>query len=153
MEKREIIIIANRIRSLHNVGSIFRTSDALGIAKLYLVGRMATPKNQPRLAKTSLGAENTVLWEHVHQLKPLIKKLQNEGFEVIALELNKRKSLDFRSWSPKQKVAVILGNEVAGISSTIQSHCDQVIHLPMLGKKNSLNVSVAYGAIGYYLLQ
>ena len=153
VNKREIIVIANRIRSLHNVGSIFRTADAIGTTKVYLIGQMATPKNQPKLAKTALGAEKTVSWEHSHRILPVLEKLKQDGYKIIALELNKNKSVDFRTWNPSKKVAIILGNEVSGISLKIQQHCDHVIHLPMLGQKKSLNVSVAFGAIAYYLLQ
>jgi tRNA G18 (ribose-2'-O)-methylase SpoU len=156
MEKgnnREIIIIANRIRSLHNVGSVFRTADAIGTTKIYLIGKMATPQNQPKLAKTALGAEKTVAWEHSHRILPILKKLKQDDYEITALELNKNKSIDFRTWNPSKKVAIILGNEISGISLKIQQHCDQVVHLPMLGQKKSLNVSVALGAIAYYLLQ
>jgi len=151
--KKEIVVIANRIRSLHNVGSIFRTADAIGVKKIYLIGKMATPKNQPKLSKTALSAEKTVDWEHSNRISPILEKLKNDGFEIVALELNKNKSVDFRAWNRKEKVAIILGNEVSGISLKIQNQCDKVVHLPMLGKKKSLNVSVSFGAIAYYLLQ
>jgi len=148
---REIIVICDKIRSAYNVGSIFRTADALAVSKLYLIGYTPTPKNQPKVGKTALGAEKSVPWEHVFQLKRLIDKLKAEGYEIAALELNKRRSVDFREWKPSAKVVIILGNEKNGVSAKTQKLCDKVVHLPMLGKKNSLNVGVAFGAIGYYL--
>jgi len=150
---REIIVICDKIRSAYNVGSIFRTADALGVKKLFLVGYTPTPKNQHKVIKTALGAETSVDWAHVFQLKRLIAQLQKENYEIVALEINKRKSIDFREWKPTQKVAIILGNEKTGVATPTQKLCDKVIHLPMLGKKNSLNVGVSFGAIGYYLRQ
>lgn len=152
MKKQNIVVIANQIRSVLNVGSIFRTCDAIGATKLYLIGRMATPQNQPRVAKTALGAEKTVSWEYSYQLAPVIKRLKIEGYEIIGLELKKGKSIPYTRLTPKKKCAIILGNEVTGLSNKTMSLCDKVVHLPMLGKKGSLNVSVAFGAIAYYIL-
>ncbi|MBU1132499.1 TrmH family RNA methyltransferase [Patescibacteria group bacterium] len=153
MKKRKIIVVANKIRSAYNIGSIFRTADAIGAEKLFLAGYSPTPKNQPKVGKTALGAEKKVDWEHIFNLKPTIEEYKRAGYEIIALELNKRKSIDYRRWKPKNKVLIILGNEKTGILPGIQKQCDKIIHLPMLGQKNSLNVSVAFGAIGYYCLQ
>ncbi len=153
MKKPNIIIIAHNIRSLYNVGSIFRTCDAIGAEKLYLAGYTASPKEQPlRLAKTALGAEMAVPWEKKIILAPTLHELKKQGYEIIGLEKTKTTSMDFRKWRPKDKVAIILGNEVRGISAHIQKSCDKIIHLPMLGDKESLNVSVAFGAIGYYII-
>lgn len=153
LEKTKIIVIANRIRSLYNVGAIFRTCDAIGAEKLYLAGYTATPKSQPiRLAKTALGAEHTVNWEHIKTLLPTIKKLRSEGYEIIGLEERKGQSLDYRKWKPSKKTCIILGNEVTGISPNIARQCDRLIELPMLGQKKSLNVTVAFGGITYYIL-
>ena len=153
MQKPNIIVIANRIRSLYNVGSIFRTCDAIGAEKLYLAGYTASPKEQPiRLNKTALGAEETVAWEKIKTLAPTIKKLKTEGYEIIAVEEVRGKSLDYRQWKPKNKVALILGNEVTGLTPAILKQCDKIISLPMNGKKKSLNVSVAFGSIAYYIL-
>lgn len=153
MKKPNIVIIADNIRSLYNVGSIFRICDAIGAEKLILVGLTATPKTQPiRLAKTSLGAENSVVWEKVTTVSLAIKRLKKAGYEIIGLELNENKSIDYRSWNPSEKVAIILGNEVKGLSLSVQRQCDKVIHLPMLGQKNSLNVTTAFSAIAYYIL-
>lgn len=150
---QKIIVIAYQIRSIYNIGSIFRTCDAIGAEKLYLAGYTATPKDHPgKLAKTALGAETTVSWEKVNFLAPTLKKLKKQGYSIIGLEKTRGKSLDFRHWRPKGKVAIILGNEVTGLSSNIRKQCDAIVHLPMLGKKESLNVTVAFGAIAYYIL-
>lgn len=148
-----MIVIAISIRSVFNVGSIFRTCDAIGVEKLYLAGHIATPKTQPdKISKTALGAEKTVAWEYVYFAAPLLQKFKNNGYEIIALEYKKGKSVDFRAWKPKKKTVLILGNEVNGVSNSILSKCDKIVHLPMNGNKESLNVGVAFGAIGYYFL-
>jgi len=120
---------------------------------LYLVGYTATPEIKPiQIHKTALGAEKFVDWEHAKSVGPLIKKLKKEGYEIVALEEKEGTSVDYRKWKPRDKVAIILGNEVKGISTQTLKKCDKVIELPMNGEKKSLNVSVAFGAVGYYLL-
>jgi len=151
-QNAKIIVIADNIRSIYNIGSIFRTCDAIGAEMLYLVGACSTPINQPtRLAKTALGAHNSVLWQYSPTISPVINKLKKEKYEVIALEIDKN-SLDFRKWHPKSKVAIILGNEIEGIKQKTLNKCDKIVHLPMNKVKESLNVSVSFGAIGYYIL-
>jgi len=151
--KTQIIVIADKIRSLYNVGSIFRTCDGIGAKKLYLIGYTATPKTKTiQIHKTALGADETVDWEHAKTVGPLINKLKKQGFEIVALEEKEGTSQDYRDWKPGKKVAIILGNEVTGISTQLLKKCDKVVHLPMGGEKKSLNVSVAFGAIGYYLV-
>ncbi|NQT49566.1 TrmH family RNA methyltransferase [Candidatus Kuenenbacteria bacterium] len=153
MKKPNLIIVANRIRSLYNVGSIFRTCDAVGVEKLYLAGYTASPKDKPiQLAKTALGAEQTVPWEKISTVAPIIKKHKKLGYQIIGLEEVKNKSIDYRKFQPSAKIVLILGNEVKGISPGIQNQCDQLVSLPMLGKKKSLNVTVALGAIVYHIL-
>jgi len=152
-EKTKIIVIANRIRSLYNVGAIFRTCDAIGAEKLYLAGYTATPDIKPiQLAKTALGADHTVNWEHIKSMAPTIKKLKAEGFEIIGLEERRGQSVDYRQWKPAKKVCIILGNEVTGISPGVAKQCDKLVELPMKGIKKSLNVTVAFGGLAYYVL-
>ncbi len=152
--KHKLIIIANRIRSLYNVGAIFRTCDGLGVEKLYLTGYTATPKTKPvQLHKTALGADQSVPWCHSRSLGPVITKLKKQGYEIIGLEEKAGISIDYREWKPNYKTVIILGNEVNGIYAPTLKHCDKVVHLPMSGIKKSLNVSVAFGAIGYYWRQ
>jgi len=151
-KKTQLIVIAHRIRSLYNVGSIFRTCDALGVEKLYLTGYTATPEQKPiQLHKTALGAEQIVSWEHSRNIGTVLAKLKQHGYQIIGIEEKKGISQDFRTWKPTKKTAIILGNEIYGIHARTLKKCDQIIHLPMRGSKKSLNVAVAFGAIGYYM--
>ena len=153
MKKPNLIVIANSIRSLYNVGSIFRTSDALGVEKLYLIGGTATPVTQPnRLPKTALGAEKSVPWKYAPTAFPVLRKLKKAGYEIIALEEGAGNGVDYRNWRPTTKIALVLGNESAGLAPRLLRSCSLTIALPMLGAKNSLNVATAFSAIGYYIL-
>lgn len=145
-------IIAPNIRSLYNIGAIFRIADAAGIDKVYLTGYSGRPDKQQKIAKTALGAEKTVPWEHQYHTWRVIEQLREEGFFIIGLEKNKQ-SKDYRSFPIKyDKIALILGNEKTGILPPIQKRCDVLLHLPMQGKKESLNVAVATGIISYHLM-
>lgn len=144
-----MIFILVSLRSLYNVGSIFRTADALGVEKIYLTGFTGTPK-QAKVGKTALGAEKSVDWEYVKSTSEVVKTLKSQGYEIIGLEKSET-SLDAFSWKPSEKTAILLGNEERGLSDRIMNLCDKVIHLPMEGIKESLNVSVAAGAIGYLI--
>lgn len=156
-----MIAILHNIRSLHNVGSIFRTADAAGVEKLYLCGITPTPLNrfdepEQKLTKVSLGAEQTVPWEKASSTVRLITKLKKEGFHIIALEQDKKSVSLFSHPSslnpiPLNKLALIVGNEVDGISPVILKKCDTIIDIPMRGIKESLNVSVAFGVAVFYL--
>ncbi len=155
-----ITVILHNIRSLHNVGSIFRTADGAGISKLYLCGITPTPldrfgKMRPELAKVALGAERNVPWEYSVSTARLVKKLRGEGYRVYALE-QAENSIAYDS--PKvsrgaQKIALILGDEVRGIPSSILKVSDAILEIPMRGKKESLNVSVAFGIAAYALMR
>ena len=145
-------VICHNIRSRENVGSIFRTADAFGIDKIYLTGITPAPPH-PKISKTALGAETWILWEKVFSTTRLIKKLRALGFFVIALEQNRR-SIEIRKLGKleiKKPITVILGNEVTGISPKILKLCDAVADIPMEGKKESLNVSVAFGIAAYII--
>jgi len=147
----KISVILPNIRSAYNVGSIFRTGDAVGIDKIYITGYTPNPdKDKKKIEKTALGAEKTVEWEYHGKAWRLIDKLKKEKFQIIALEKRKN-SLDYRKFKPKFPIAVILGHEVKGISQALQNRADKIIHLPMLGEKQSLNVSVAWGIFAYYV--
>ena len=148
-----MIVIAHSIRSIYNVGAIFRVCDGLGVEKLFLVGYIATPKTQEKkLAKTALGSEQAVPWEYRREIGLLIARLKSDGYEIVGLEEKQGLSIDYRDWQPSAKVAIILGNEVRGISTPTLRKCDKVVKLAMRGKKNSLNVATALAGIGYYLL-
>lgn len=144
------VFILVSLRSLYNVGSIFRTADALGVEKIYLTGFTGTPK-QSKVKKTALGAEENVPWEKVASTSKVIDNLRSQGYQIIGLEKTDD-STDYRKWKPAEKTAILLGNEERGLSPRILNRCDKVIHLPMEGVKESLNVSVVAGAIGYYLI-
>ncbi len=147
----EIAILLHNIRSTHNVGSIFRTSDAAGVAKMYLSGYTPTPidrfgRPQKDIAKTALGAEKTTPWEYFKTPQKLISRLKGEGWMVVGVEQDNR-SIDYRNFKPTSKTLLIFGNEVLGISPVLLKQCDTIVEIPMHGKKESLNVSVAAGII------
>ncbi|TSC71187.1 MAG: tRNA/rRNA methyltransferase SpoU [Parcubacteria group bacterium Gr01-1014_70] len=141
--------ILHNIRSLHNVGSMFRTADAAGVLKIYVTGYSPSPvdtfgKVRPEIAKTALGAERTVPWERVKNISKLISALHREGVRIIALEQHAH-AKDYRHIKPRGAWALMVGNEVRGLSGKILQKCDIIVEIPMRGKKESLNVSVAFG--------
>lgn len=146
---QSLYIVLDNIRSAYNVGSIFRTADGAGVTKVYLCGYTPTPEN-PKVAKTSLGVEKTVPWEHHRQTLRLLKKLKKQGIRIVALEIAP-KSKNLFKYKPKLPVALIVGNEVRGISKTVLKNSDDIVEIPMQGKKESLNVSVAIGIALYQL--
>jgi len=148
----KLSIILPNIRSLYNIGSIFRTSDAVGVEKIYLTGYSGRPDKNLQIAKTALGAEQSVPWEYCFHTWKIIEKLKQQNYEIIALEQSKS-SIDYRKFKlgKTDKIALIVGNEVNGLSEKILNRVDRTVHLPMSGKKESLNVSVAFGIIAYYL--
>jgi len=150
-KKLPFYLVCDNIRSLENIGSIFRTADALSVDKIFLGGICGCPPND-KISKTALGAEKSVSWEHHWQIWRVLDKLKKERVSIIALEQTK-KSLPYTKFRPKFPLALILGNEVKGISPGLLERADQVIHLPMFGIKESLNVSVAFGVAGYYINQ
>jgi tRNA G18 (ribose-2'-O)-methylase SpoU len=141
--KRKIRLMAHNIRSLWNVGAFFRTCDALAVEHLYLTGYTPHP---PRIeiTKTAIGAEHTVPWEHAREPLPIIEQLKKEGWQIVALELTKQ-SIDISSFMPDQKVCLIVGHELEGVPEQILNLSDAIVQIPMLGEKESLNVSVAAG--------
>ncbi len=146
-----MIVILDNIRSVHNVGSIFRTSDAAGVEKIYLCGTTPTPIDRfgrPRndLAKVSLGAEKTVPWEYEESTLEVVRKLKKEGVKVFGAEQYEG-SVDYTSVNYPEKCAFVFGNEVGGVSLDVLAECNEVIEIPMKGEKESLNVSVATGII------
>ena len=140
---RSIILLAHNIRSLWNVGSLFRTADAFGVEKIFLTGYTATPPRR-EISKTALGAEEFVLWEQMDDPVKAIKKLQKKGFTIVALE-QARGAVDLKDFVSPSKVCLIVGHEVLGVPKELLKLCDSVVHIPMHGKKESLNVSVAAG--------
>jgi len=147
MNKKPFYVICDNIRSLENIGSIFRTADALGVDKIFLCGICGQPP-QLKISKTALGAEDNIPWEYCWQTWRVIDKLKKEGVSIIALEQAKN-SLIYNKFKPKFPMALVVGNEVRGVSRSVLKRADKIIHLPMRGKKESLNVSVAFGVAGY----
>jgi len=167
-----MIVILHNIRSTHNVGSIFRTADAVGIEKLYLSGITPIPLDRfgnvrPDVAKVALGAEHSVPWERVSSTVRTIKKLKKDGYVIVSLEQSKN-SVAFNKIKIKKtkKIALVVGNEVEGISENILKISDITMEIPMRGEmiryihhprnigtgKESLNVSVAFGIAVYALI-
>lgn len=156
MKNKEVTVLLHNIRSTHNVGSIFRTSDALGVNKIYLSGYTPTPldrfgKLRGDIAKVALGAEKVITWEYVLSPESLIKKLKKEKYQIVALEQSKD-SADYKKIKIKYPVLFVVGNEVDGISSKTLSFCDIIAEIPMKGNKESLNVSVAFGVALFRIL-
>ena len=148
---KEFYVICDNIRSLENVGSIFRTADALGVAKIYLCGITGTPPAH-KISKTALGAEKTIPFEYYKQTGRLIDKLKKDKIQIVALEQDK-KAISYTRFKPNFPVALIVGHEVKGVSKSVLKKCDKIIFLPMAGKKESLNVSVAFGVAGYEIIK
>ncbi|MDI6883265.1 MAG: RNA methyltransferase [Patescibacteria group bacterium] len=140
-------VICDNIRSLENIGSIFRTADALRINKIFLGGISPTPPQQ-KISKTALGAEKWLSWEHQWQTWRVIEKLKKEKVLIVALEQTKN-SLPYFKFKPKFPMALVLGNEIKGVSPSVLKRTDKIISLPMFGKKESLNVAVAFGIAGF----
>ncbi len=148
---KRLHVICDDLRSLYNVGSIFRTADGLGIEKIWLCGITGTP-NQSGLKKVSLGAEDSVAWQYIKSSWRLVDQLKKQGFQIVALELTKN-SQDVKLFKPKFPLALVVGNEVSGVSDVLLKRADQVIHIPMKGVKESFNVSVAFGMTAYQLMK
>ncbi len=149
MRNQQNILILHDIRSVENVGAMFRTADAAGINKIYLTGYTPAPldrfgKKRGDLAKSALGAEEFVSWEQKKSIFPLLTKLKKEKFLIIGIEQDK-KSVDYKKVKIKNRNAFIVGAEVTGIPKNILKKCDIIAEIPMRGKKESLNVSLALG--------
>lgn len=159
-----MVVILQNIRSLHNVGSIFRTADAAGVEKLYLCGITPEPvdgfgKIRPQLAKVALGAEKTVAWEKRGSTSSpqatirLIDELKRDGYEIFAIEQSKKSIPYYQAGMTRHtRLALVVGNEVRGLPLTILKKCDKILEIPMRGKKESLNVAVAFGIVIFSLI-
>jgi 23S rRNA (guanosine2251-2'-O)-methyltransferase len=152
------VAVLDNVRSVYNVGSIFRTANAVGIEKIYLCGITPTPldkKGRKRndFAKVALGAEDVIAWEHVESTAGCLKKLKEEGVYIIAIEQDKR-SVDYKTVSieGKDSIAFVIGAEVEGMKKETLALCDTVVEIPMLGTKESLNVTIAFGVAVYRIL-
>ena len=148
----EVHVLLDNIRSLYNVGSVFRTAESVGVQKLHLCGMTSTPDN-PRLAKTAIGAENLVAWQHHNNGLTAAQTLQKQGFSLWAIEGGKEAIplFDIKIPQNNQRIALVIGNELAGIDPEIMEICERILYIPMQGHKESLNLTVAFGVAAYYL--
>ncbi|MFZ1020002.1 MAG: TrmH family RNA methyltransferase [Minisyncoccia bacterium] len=155
--KHQNILILHNIRSVENVGAMFRTADAAGIDKIYLTGWTPAPldrfgRKRKDLAKSALGAEEFVVWEQKKNIFSLIAKLKKDGFQIIGIEQDKN-SVDYKNVKIKSKNVFLVGAEVTGIPKNILGKCDIIAEIPMRGQKESLNVSVACGIALFRILR
>lgn len=146
-EKTPLIVILDNIRSLNNIGSVFRTSDAFLIEKIYLCGITAKPPHKD-IHKTALGSTDTVAWEYVKDTLEVVKSLQAQGVKVISIEQAENATMlhDFTP-QPKTTYAIVFGNEVKGVQQEVVNASDVVIEIPQYGTKHSLNISVSCGMV------
>ena len=153
VEKTPIIVVLDNIRSLNNIGSVFRTSDAFLIEKIYLCGICATPPNKD-IHKTALGATESVAWEYVEDTLTLVEKLKAENIRVLAIE-QVENSTKLNTFYPEknEKYAIVMGNEVKGVQQKVVNAADACIEIPQLGTKHSLNISVTTGVVLWDLFQ
>ena len=152
-EKMPLVVVLDGVRSLYNVGSVFRTSDAFRVAAVVLCGITATPPNV-EIHKTALGAEDSVAWRHFGDTMEAVAWLRDEGYTILAVEQCEGSTMltDFTPDS-QQKYAVILGNEVKGVQQQVVDACDGCLEIPQFGTKHSMNVSVTAGIIIWHFAQ
>jgi tRNA G18 (ribose-2'-O)-methylase SpoU len=146
-DKSPLIIILDNVRSLNNVGSIFRTADAFRVKHIYLCGITATPPHKD-IQKTALGSTDSVDWSYVENTQSIVKKLQSEKVKVIAIE-QAENSTELQSFVPQKKTtyALVFGHEVKGVSQDVVNGCNGIIEIPQYGTKHSLNVAVSSGVV------
>ena len=147
----EIAVLLHNVRSAYNVGSIFRTADGAAVSRVILTGYSPTPHDRlgrPRgdISKAALGAEEVVCWEYVKDVSSALTRLAREGFHIVAVEQDEAAG-DYRAFTATKSTCFVFGNEVRGLSPVLLKKCDAIIDIPMRGKKESLNVSVAAGIV------
>lgn len=146
-DKLPLVVVLDEVRSLHNIGAVFRTSDAFLVNRIYLCGITATPPH-PEMHKTALGAEYTVDWKYMKRTQDAVQELHKEGYTILAIEQCKGSTLlDNLSLEKNKKYAIIMGNEVKGVQQEVVDLCDGCIEIPQYGTKHSLNVSVTAGIV------
>ncbi|OGZ12995.1 MAG: hypothetical protein A3C93_03775 [Candidatus Lloydbacteria bacterium RIFCSPHIGHO2_02_FULL_54_17] len=164
---RDVRVLLHNIRSAHNVGAIFRTADALGVSRVYISGYTPCPVDRfgrpvKEVAKTALGAEETVPWEYARTPLKIFRTLKREGFNVVGVEQDEH-AVDYKTYRAPDKLLFLVGSEVSGLSAALRRRCDVLLEIPMQGKlvrhrspddvgKESLNVSVAFGVALFRVL-
>lgn len=152
-EKMPVTVVLDNIRSMHNVGSVFRTADAFLLEGIQLCGYTPQPPHRD-IQKTALGATETVHWQYQSRTVDAVLQLKASGYKVYAVEQAAGSiSLQAFDWSPAVKIAVVFGNEVEGVSNEVLAQCDGCIEIPQLGMKHSLNISVAAGIVLWELVR
>jgi len=153
---QRVVIVLDSIRSLYNTGSILRTADASGVERVVLCGITPRPDQGSRqrraIAKTALGAENSVQWEYKPDAHAALRSLTAEGYQTVAVEISPL-AVNLFEWTPRWPVCLVFGHEVEGVSSDLAAHVETTIRIPMLGQKRSLNVATAAGVVLYELLR
>ena len=151
--KTPLVVILDNIRSCNNIGSVFRTSDAFLVEKIYLCGITATPPNK-EIHKTALDAEKSVEWKYIEKTDDAVSELKKNGFKVFAIEqVENSISLPEFTPEPNEKLAVVFGNEVKGVQQKVVTMCDGSIEIPQFGTKHSFNISVSAGIVLWDLFQ
>lgn len=143
-----LCVVVNDIRSLHNVGSIFRTCDGLGVEKLWLCGITGYPP-QSEISKTALGAEQRVCWEYQKNILAVLKTLKEQHYHIVLLEQTDE-SVPYEQFRPRSPTCLVIGSEIGGIAEDILPWADTAVEIEMRGIKNSLNVAVAFGVVAYH---
>ena len=153
---QRVVVVLDNIRSLYNTGSILRTADASGVERVVLCGITPRPDQGSRqrraIAKTALGAEDSVPWEHEPDTRTAVTRLVDIGYHPVVVEPS-ADAIDLFDWTPRWPVCLVFGHEKDGVSSHVAPHADMVIRIPMLGHKRSLNVATAAGVVLYELLR
>ena len=144
-----VSVVLDNIRSLHNVGAIFRSADGAGIEKLWLCGITGYPP-QGEIAKTALGAEESVAWEYAEDAIEVVRQHKARGYQIVLLE-QVDTSISYDEFIPDKPVCLVVGNEVDGIMDELEQLADAALEIPMAGVKNSLNVAVAFGIVAFHL--
>ena len=145
-KKTPIVVVLDNVRSALNVGSVFRTSDAFRVEKIYLCGITATPPNK-EIRKSALGATESVEWEKVEDTESVIKKLKSDGYHICAIEQTEKSTMLNDFILPKKPITVVFGHEVNGVQQSVIDLCNQCIEIPQIGTKHSLNISVSVGIV------
>jgi 23S rRNA (guanosine2251-2'-O)-methyltransferase len=155
-QKNEVVVVLDNVRSVYNVGAIFRTADALGINKIFLCGVTPTPidrfgRERNDLHKSALGAEKSVSWEYLSSTLLCVEQLQKEGYTVVCVEQSKN-SIDYKTVNLKNKTCFVFGNEIKGISEDVLNCADKIAEIEMVGNKESLNVAVTFGVMMFRMM-